>query len=427
MIKKGLSECYECVPKPPPKQYAVCTIRNTPTQPIHCIVWAKFLFNQLFGVPDDENDVTPDTKDPSAAVDDVAVDATSRTNNSPRKNMRTLAEEHSYDPTWMFNRLFCEDVETLLTMKSLWSKRTPPRPLHTGSLAEGVGVQEDAGLLPDQCVWSEAACETKFFASVTACAIRQADSGGELVWDKDDDDAMDFVAAASNLRAYVFGIETKSRFDIKSMAGKIVPAIATTNAAVAGLIVLEALHILDGRVAECKNVHLLRKPGSMNKLVIPSHLVKPNPKCFACMEKKEITIKIDTKVQTVSFLVNTVLKGRLSMVAPDVMLGAVVLVSSDEDDAEGQKKLHAKTLAAAGIVHGTVLACEDFLQDFEFRLTVEDLDRGSLEGYAAASGFVIVDDAGQMKADPSTLVSLPTKRLRNDDACEAVVKRPREN
>lgn len=29
------------MPKPTPKTYPVCTIRSTPSQPIHCIVWAK--------------------------------------------------------------------------------------------------------------------------------------------------------------------------------------------------------------------------------------------------------------------------------------------------------------------------------------------------------------------------------------------------
>ena len=36
-----------------------------------------------------------------------------------------------------------------------------------------------------------------------------------LVFDKDDDDALDFVAAGANLRSTIFGIETKSKFDIK--------------------------------------------------------------------------------------------------------------------------------------------------------------------------------------------------------------------
>lgn len=45
------TECFECAPKPTRnKTYPVCTIRNTPDKPIHCIVWAKeLLFARLFG------------------------------------------------------------------------------------------------------------------------------------------------------------------------------------------------------------------------------------------------------------------------------------------------------------------------------------------------------------------------------------------
>jgi len=41
---QGVTECYECEPKPAQKSYPGCTIRNTPSEPIHCIVWAKHLF-----------------------------------------------------------------------------------------------------------------------------------------------------------------------------------------------------------------------------------------------------------------------------------------------------------------------------------------------------------------------------------------------
>lgn len=44
LIKKGLSQCYECTPKAAQKTFPGCTIRNTPSEPIHCIVWAKHLF-----------------------------------------------------------------------------------------------------------------------------------------------------------------------------------------------------------------------------------------------------------------------------------------------------------------------------------------------------------------------------------------------
>jgi ubiquitin-like 1-activating enzyme E1 B len=49
-ILPGLSACYECTPAAKPKGYPTCTIRNTPSLPVHCIVWAKSLiFTTLFG------------------------------------------------------------------------------------------------------------------------------------------------------------------------------------------------------------------------------------------------------------------------------------------------------------------------------------------------------------------------------------------
>ena len=46
---------------------------------------------------------------------------------------------------------------------------------------------------------------------------QDTDNTGSIVlaFDKDDDDALDFVAASANLRSIIFGIETKSKFDIK--------------------------------------------------------------------------------------------------------------------------------------------------------------------------------------------------------------------
>lgn len=75
-----------------------------------------------------------------------------------------------------------------------------------------------------------------------------------ITFDKDDEDTLDFVTASANLRSIVFGIETKSRFDIKQMAGNIIPAIATTNAIVAGLCVLQSFKVLRGDYSSSKEV-----------------------------------------------------------------------------------------------------------------------------------------------------------------------------
>lgn len=50
--KKGKTECYDCNTKETPKSFPVCTIRSTPSQAIHCIVWAKsYLFTYAHPSP----------------------------------------------------------------------------------------------------------------------------------------------------------------------------------------------------------------------------------------------------------------------------------------------------------------------------------------------------------------------------------------
>ena len=43
-ILKGKTECYDCTEKAKQKTYPIGTIRNTPSELIHCVVWAKNLF-----------------------------------------------------------------------------------------------------------------------------------------------------------------------------------------------------------------------------------------------------------------------------------------------------------------------------------------------------------------------------------------------
>lgn len=71
---------------------------------------------------------------------------------------------------------------------------------------------------------------------------------GNLSFDKDDQLAVEFVTAAANIRAASFGISLHSLFEAKGIAGNIVHAVATTNAVIAGLIVIEAIKVLQNDV-----------------------------------------------------------------------------------------------------------------------------------------------------------------------------------
>ncbi|XP_026481713.1 SUMO-activating enzyme subunit 2-like, partial [Ctenocephalides felis] len=375
MIKKGLSQCYECLPKATQKSFPGCTIRNTPSEPIHCIVWAKHLFNQLFGETDDDEEVSPDTADPEAAGDaseKALADEFSEKGNIDRVSTRQWAESCNYESQKLFTKFFHDDIEYLLSMKNLWKERRPPVPQMWTEPMDS--EMKDDAVTREQRNLSLAEWCCVFKMSVMSLFKQLEEKKTTLVWDKDDQAAMDFVAACANIRSYCFGIEQKSRFEVKSMAGNIIPAIATTNAIVAGIAVMHAFKILQDKIKECSTVYVRLTENPQKQILVPEKFLNPpNPKCYVCSPKPEVNLMLDVNKMTVKELEENVLKKSLNMIAPDVICQSkqLVIISSEEGETECNND---KKLAELGIVDGSMLQVDDFLQNYELSITIHQYE-----------------------------------------------------
>ncbi|KAL6708405.1 E1 ubiquitin-activating protein uba2 [Coniothyrium glycines] len=306
VIVKGETECYDCVPKNPPKSFPVCTIRSTPSQPIHCIVWAKsYLFAEIFGTSEDE---APEM-DHSEDADNADEVAKLRTEAQALKRIRESRGSDDF-PRLIFDKVFKEDIERLRGAEGMWKDKRPPEALDYEGLRTKLSGVNEAIATRDQTVWNVEENFAVFVDSLKRLSDRleetrsTADVGNAapvLSFDKDDVDTLDFVVASANLRSHIFGIETRSKFDIKQMAGNIIPAIATTNAVTAGLCVLQAFKVMRGQLDKAKMVFLA--PHSFTTAIDGGRLGRPDPHCATC-GVTYATLTVDTKQATLSNLVD---------------------------------------------------------------------------------------------------------------------------
>lgn len=389
-IKKGVSLCYECLPKSEPKSYPMCTIRNTPKEPIHCIVWAKFLFGQLFGESDED-----------VSVDQAIYD------NTEKVSARHWAEIVEYDPKKLLKKIFYDDIKYLLSMESMYTGKKVKPVLLESSFFDAEDVEYHH--VPDSEVLTLDQCKSLFLDCIASIKQKlDICENGSLVWDKDDDDFMNFVVSSSNIRSAIFNIPLKSHFDIKSLAGNIIPAIATANAIIAGQIVIHALRILSGKYVRCQSVFLRELPNHKGKILVKDKfLQKPNPKCMVCSTDGEIVLSIDINKITVKQFEDLILKKKLNMVAPDVLVDGRMIISSDEDD---EVDLYEKTLAEAGVNHGSRFSVDDYFQNYSIKIMLQHKEKAQEED----PDFEIFGNLEELNTAEKNNVAEPEE---NDEDC----------
>ncbi|CAG7906852.1 unnamed protein product [Brassica rapa] len=384
---KGKTECYECQTKPTPKTYPVCTITSTPTKFVHCIVWAKeLLFAKLFGDKNQDNDLNVRANKAASSSEQT-------------EDIFERAEDEDIEQYGrkIYDHVFGYNIEAALSNEETWKNRRRPRPIYSkdvlpesltqknGSTQNCSATSDDdsatvsamplLGLKNPQELWGLTQNSLVFIEALKLFFAKRKKEIGHLTFDKDDQLAVEFVTAAANIRAESFGIPLHSLFEAKGIAGNIVHAVATTNAIVAGLIVIEAIKVLKKDADKYRMTYCLEHP-SRKMLLMPVEPFEPNPSCYVC-SKTPLVLEINTQKSKLRDLVDKIVKAKLGMNLPLIMHGASLLyeVGDDLDDimvANYNANLE-KSLSElpSPVINGSILTVEDLQQELSCKINVK--------------------------------------------------------
>ena len=380
VIKKGVTACYDCTSKEVPKSFPVCTIRSTPSQPIHCIVWGKsYLLNEIFGASEDQAIL-----DNTESADNAKEIAELKKEAEELRKIRDSAGTDNF-AQMLFDKVFNADIHRLRSLDEMWQSRKKPEPLKYDEVmaqASKVVASKDSLLQDDQKVWSLEENLVVFNDSLdrlskTMAELKKSQETTNssaapepiITFDKDDIDTLDFVAASANIRSHIFGIDKKSRFDIKQMAGNIIPAIATTNAIVAGLCVLESFKVLKGQYTQAKEVimvcvespswqeanmriQIFLTPFASQRLLAADRCRPPNPDCPVC-SVYHTSAYVDFSRATLGDLVEQFVKLQLGYGEREFAVNSEAGLLYDPDETDNL----ARKLSELGVLPPIVLNC----------------------------------------------------------------------
>lgn len=255
---------------------------------------------------------------------------------------------------------------------------------------------------------------------------------------------MDFVHCAANLRMQNYRIDRISRWDAQSIAGSIIPAVASTNAIVAGLEVVQLIHVLCApkpepaeekvclRKSSARTVWVRYPEPSRKKILQPSSLQEPNKECLVCGSKQaRVTIK-GLAEWTIAKFVKACVQGSLGAHRPAVYFNSTCIFDpeypepSEEATEEG---LHPEwTLAEWDLTSGSLLQVEDEGQGFSCNLVLQEDAELSEESFPA--GFSIqggkaaepeeTEDEKKRKAEEALVAEAAKKAKKAADAANSI-------
>ncbi|XP_025206612.1 ubiquitin-like modifier-activating enzyme 1 [Melanaphis sacchari] len=306
VVIPNLTESYSTSQDPPEKSIPICTLKNFPNAIEHTLQWARDLFEGLYKqTPENVKQFLEDPTfvdrtnrlpglQPVEIMDSVRASVAERPKNVD--DCIEWARKHFEDQftnqikQLLFN--FPPD-QTTSSGQPFWSgpKRCPKpiifdvnNSLHLDYILTAANLRAETyniNQIRDRVYVANVVSSVKVPEFVPKSGVRIAENDSQITngssnydqsklnkiqkdlppadslknlkivpleFEKDDDDNLhiDFIVAASNLRATNYGIQPADRHRSKLIAGKIIPAIATTTSVVAGLVCQEFIKLAQG-------------------------------------------------------------------------------------------------------------------------------------------------------------------------------------
>ncbi|CXJ26089.1 SUMO-activating enzyme subunit 2, putative [Plasmodium berghei] len=436
------TKCYNCEEKPKNKTYAICTIRQTPSLPEHCVAWGKLIFETFFCKNDNE----------------TLIDIKKHIEEESKK--RNMDKEEII--RFIFNYLFHDTINELISLKKdyaimpkpiLFEENLKQEPHNIEKLSQEMPnsnlktndnklidkIYENNSIqLSSQNIWNKEKCIEMYvstFNKLYKYLNIKKTTEEYLIFDKDDDDCINFITCLSNLRMINFSIKQKSKFDIQSIAGNIIPAISSTNAIVAAFQAAQLVHVIehfellkeketeqngnkkkeislrDSRAKHIwiKNVVNGNKIFSRGNIVNAENLETPNPNCYVCQQPViNIYIKNFNDITLNSF-VKEICMNELSFLYPFLDNQDRNIFDYDtflENDDDYMKSL-SNSLHEWDIKHDDILTLTD-AQDTKNQIEIHLKEDKSLESLYLISSKL----TKKRKPKVTTIEERPTKSAK---------------